>query len=189
MEQAGACEDFLTHRRLAVVGVSRDPRDFSRAVVAELTRRGYDVVPVNPIGGDGRDGIPFVRRLQDIVPPVKAALLMTPPAVTTEVVKDCAEAGIRHVWMHQGMGRGAASPAAISVLRDHDISVITRRVPPDVPAGSGLRAPRAPVVPRSPAIPARGWGRDRLRLPALTGRPGAANAPADTRRKTLRPRR
>lgn len=122
MRTAQAAETFLRHRRLAVVGVSRDPRDFSRTVVAELSRRGYDVVPVNPNGG-------FTRRLQDIVPPVEAALLMTPPAVTTEVVKDCADAGIRHVWMHRGIGPGAASPAAISFCESHGISVVSGACP------------------------------------------------------------
>ena len=122
MNTAQAPERFLAHRRLAVVGVSRDPRDFSRTVVAELSRRGYDVVPVNPRGG-------FIRRVQDIVPPVEAALLMTPPAVTTEVVKDCAQAGIRHVWMHQGIGRGAASPAAIAFCENHGISVVSGACP------------------------------------------------------------
>jgi predicted CoA-binding protein len=121
MDKTKACEAFLTHRRLAVVGVSRDPRDFSRTVVAELSRRGYDVVPVNPSG--------FIRRVQDIVPPVAAALLMTPPAVTTEVVKDCAEAGIRHVWMHQGVGRGAASAAAIAFCEAQGISVVSGACP------------------------------------------------------------
>ena len=117
MDITQAARSFLAHRRLALVGVSRDSRDFSRVVFAELARRGYDVVPVNPIGGEGRGGMPFVRRVQDIDPPLEAALLMTPPAVTTEVVKDCVEAGIHHVWMHQGVGRGAASPAALALCR------------------------------------------------------------------------
>jgi uncharacterized protein len=123
MSSTQAAERFLTHRRLAVVGVSRDPRDFSRTVVAELTRRGYDVVPVNPTGFKEETG--FVRRVPDIVPPVEAALLITPPAVTIEVVKDCAEAGVRHVWMHQGIGRGAASPDAIAFCEAHGISVVS----------------------------------------------------------------
>ena len=122
MSTAQAAARFLTHRRLAVVGVSRDPRDFSRTVVAELSRRGYDVVAVNPNGG-------FIQRVQDIVPPVQAALLMTPPAVTSEVVKDCAAAGIRHVWMHQGFGPGAASPAAIGFCEAHGISVVSGACP------------------------------------------------------------
>ena len=129
MDQAHRGEAFLAHRRLAVVGVSRDSRDFSRTVVRELTRRGYDVVAVNPIGGEAGGGMPFARRVQDIDPPVEAAILMTPPAVTTEVVKDCAQAGIRHVWMHQGVGRGAASPEAIAYCRQHDIEFVTGACP------------------------------------------------------------
>jgi len=157
--QARACAAFLAHPRPALVGVSRDSRDFSRVVLAELTRRGYDVVPVNPVGGQGRDGMPFVRRVQDIDPPLDAALLMTPPAVTLQVVKDCALANIRHVWMHQGLGRGAASPEAIAYCRDHGIAVVSGACPlmylPDM--GFVHRAHR--------------WCREVL------GRPRAANAP------------
>jgi len=40
--------DFLAQRRIALVGVSRDPRDLSRALFRELRGRGYDVVPVHP---------------------------------------------------------------------------------------------------------------------------------------------
>jgi predicted CoA-binding protein len=150
MDKTKACEAFLTHRRLAVVGVSRDPRDFSRTVVAELSRRGYDVVPVNPSGE-------FIRRVQDIVPPVKAALLMTPPAVTTEVVKDCAAAGIRHVWMHQGVGRGAASAAAIAFCENHGISVVSGACPL-------MYLPETGFVHR-----AHRWCRDVLRSPRAGG--------------------
>ena len=39
---------FLGARRIAVVGVSRNEKDFSRYVLRELARRGHDVVPVNP---------------------------------------------------------------------------------------------------------------------------------------------
>ena len=156
MNTAQAAERFLTHRRLAVVGVSRDARDFSRTVVAELSRRGYDVVPVNPSGG-------FVRHVQDIVPPVEAALLMTPPAVTTEVVKDCAQAGIRHVWMHQGIGRGAASAPALAFCENHGISVVSGACPL-------MYLPETSLVHR-----AHRWCRDVLRSPR---RGGSATASA-----------
>jgi len=115
--------DFLSRRRIAVVGVSRDRRSFSRAVFAEFRRRGYDVVPVNPAGGEV-DGVPLARRLQEMDPPAEAALLLTPPAVTTEVVKDCLAAGIDRVWMHRGAGAGAASPAAIAFCEANRIDVV-----------------------------------------------------------------
>src|SRR5947207_6643652 len=101
MARAASVQEFLSRRRIAVVGVSRDRRSFSRSVFAELRRRGYDAVPVNPLGGEV-DGVSFVRRVQDMDPPAEGALLLTPPAVTTEIVKDCAAAGIPRVWMHRG---------------------------------------------------------------------------------------
>jgi predicted CoA-binding protein len=41
-------EDFLAQKRIALVGLSRQPKDFSVMLFEELCRRGYDVVPVNP---------------------------------------------------------------------------------------------------------------------------------------------
>ena len=40
--------DFLNLRRIALIGVSRDPKDFSRVLFRELCERGYDMVLVNP---------------------------------------------------------------------------------------------------------------------------------------------
>jgi predicted CoA-binding protein len=41
-------EDFLAENRIAMVGVSREPKGFSRMLFEELSKRGYDMVPVNP---------------------------------------------------------------------------------------------------------------------------------------------
>ena len=51
-------DKFLSNHRIALVGVSRNPQDFSRAVFRELTARGYDVVPVNPLSLAEVSGIP-----------------------------------------------------------------------------------------------------------------------------------
>ncbi len=40
--------EFLAQKRIALVGVSRQEKDFSRMVLRELVRRGYDVVPSAP---------------------------------------------------------------------------------------------------------------------------------------------
>jgi predicted CoA-binding protein len=120
---------FLACRRIAVVGVSRDRRGFSRSLAEELARRGYDVVPVNPLGGDPVAGVRCVRRVQDITPPPEAALLLTAPEATEQVVRDCAASGVRRVWMHRGMGPGAASPAAIAYCRDAGMELVTDACP------------------------------------------------------------
>src|SRR5690349_3131078 len=110
MRDAG--REFLARGRFALVGASRDEKSFSRYVLRELLRRGYDVVPVNPsvTEMEGRRCFPQVR---DIGPPVDAALLMTPSSRTDDAVAACLAAGVRHVWMHRGGGPGAATPEAV----------------------------------------------------------------------------
>jgi predicted CoA-binding protein len=143
--------DFLGQRRIALVGVSRDPRDLSRSLFRELRRRGYDVVPVHPTL-DAVDAVPCARRLQDVQPPVDGALLMTPPSVTDQVVRDCAEAKVTRVWMHRGAGQGAVSAVAVSFCRDHGIAVVEGACP-------FMFLPRAGFVHRAHGLFARLLGR------------------------------
>lgn len=128
---------FLECKRIAVVGVSRDPRGFSRMVMQELLQRGYDVVPVNPAiaQAEGRTCHASVRAIS---PPPEVALLFTPPAETARVVEDCAQAGVRRVWMHRGAGKGAASPAALALARAQGLEVVTDLCPFMVLPGAGL---------------------------------------------------
>ncbi len=136
MASKQAIDSFLSCRRLAVVGVSRDPKDFSRAVLRAFVERGYDAVPVNPAGGEA-EGRPAVARVGDVQPPPEAALLLTPPAATAQVVRECAEAGVRRVWMHRGGGQGAVSASALAVCRERGIEVVDGECPFMFLAGPG----------------------------------------------------
>ena len=121
-------QDFLGQKRFAIVGVSRAPRDFSRAVFREFLQRGYDAVPVNPEARE-IDGQPCFAHLDEVQPPVDTVLLMTSPAVTDAVVRECAIAGVKRVWMHRGAGVGAVSPEAVEFCRSKGISVIPGECP------------------------------------------------------------
>jgi len=121
-------EDFLGQKRFAIVGVSRRPKAFSRAVLREFRERGYDAVPVNPEARE-MDGKPCFARLQEIQPPVGGALLMTPPALTDKVVRDCAEAGVKRVWMYRATGQGAVSADAVKFCEANGIAVIAGECP------------------------------------------------------------
>src|SRR5689334_24081572 len=91
-------DEFLGQRRFAIVGVSRDPRDFSRIVFREFLERGYEVIPTHPEATEieGRQCAPSIAAIQ---PPVEGVLFLTPPSVTTALVRDCAAAGVKRVWM------------------------------------------------------------------------------------------
>jgi hypothetical protein len=121
-------DDFLGQKRIAMVGVSREPRSFSITLFEELCRRGYDVVPVNPNTPEVLGRRCFAR-VQDIQPPVDGAMLMTSPAVTDTVVSDCAEAHILRVWMFRAAGKGAVSVRAVAFCRERGITVIPGQCP------------------------------------------------------------
>jgi predicted CoA-binding protein len=119
---------FLATQRFAMVGVSHTSSEFSRVLWREFLEREYDVVPVNPAAGE-IDGRRCYARVQDIDPPVKAALLLTAPAVTGKVVRDCAEAGVQLVWMYRAGGAGAVSAPAAAFCQEHGIVVIPGECP------------------------------------------------------------
>ena len=121
---------FLALKRLAVVGVSRDPKHFSYVVWQELRQRRYEAIPVNP-NATAIDGQRCYARVQDIEPPVQGVLVMTPSSATAQVVRDCVEAGIGHVWMHKGAGGGpgAVDPAAVALCEEHGIELVAGHCP------------------------------------------------------------
>jgi predicted CoA-binding protein len=114
---------FVHAHRLAVVGVSRDPKDFSRLVLRELLRRGHDAVPVNPALAEA-EGIRAAARVQDLEPPPDAALLLVPAARAEDAVRDCLVARVRRIWFHRGAGPGSASAAALALCRANRVEVV-----------------------------------------------------------------
>ncbi len=120
--------DFLGSKRIALVGVSRDGRHFSRLVFRELASRGYDVVPVNPAVRE-IEGRACFARVQDVTPAPEAVLVMTPAAYAEQVVRDCLAAGVRRVWLHRGTGRGSGTSAAIDACTAGGIVPVTDLCP------------------------------------------------------------
>jgi hypothetical protein len=128
MSSIQSIQDFLGQHRIAVAGVSQNPHDFSRMLFRAFVQRGYDVVPVNPAAQEieGRRCYPHIG---EISPPVDGVLLMTRPQVTEQVVRDCAAAGVKRVWMYRAVGAGAVSQPAVDFCQANGISVIPGECP------------------------------------------------------------
>lgn len=121
-------QEFLAQKRIAIVGISRNPKELSRMLFRDMEQRGYDMVPVNPFIEE-IEGTKCFARVQDITPPVDAALLMTSPEITEKVVQDCVDAGIRRVWMYRGGGQGAVSSEAVAFCTASGIQVVEGHCP------------------------------------------------------------
>jgi predicted CoA-binding protein len=120
--------DFLEQKRFLVVGVSRNPKDFTRALFRELRGRGYDAIPINPEASE-MDGVPCFAHAADVTPPAAGALLLTKPSVTGQIARECADAQVRMVWMYRATGAGAVSRDAVEFCRSRGIRVIEGECP------------------------------------------------------------
>jgi predicted CoA-binding protein len=119
-----AATDFLAHRRIAVTGVSRTPGGHGSNIVYQRLRdRGYEVFPVNPNAHEV-EGDPCFPDLRSIPEGVDAVVIGTRPELAEATMRECAELGIHHVWMHRGPGAGSVSRAATDFGRRHGIEVI-----------------------------------------------------------------
>ena len=119
-----AASEFLAHKRIAVTGVSRKPKEHgSNTVFKRLRDRGYQVFAVNP-NADKVEGARSYHDLKSIPGGVDAVVIATAADKAEGTMRECVELGITHVWMHRSYGQGSVSAAAAAYGREHGITVI-----------------------------------------------------------------
>jgi predicted CoA-binding protein len=119
-----AASAFLANKRVAVTGVSRTPKTHgSNTVYKRLRDRGYEVFAVNP-NAQRVEGDPCYKDLTSIPGGVDAVVIATRPEIAEDTMRECAELGIKHVWMHWGAGGTSVSSAATDYGRKQGITVI-----------------------------------------------------------------
>ena len=119
-----AASEFLAHKRIAVTGVSRKPKDHgSNTVFKRLRDRGYEVFAVNP-NADEVEGTRSYHDLRSIAGGVDGVIIGTAPEHADSTMRECVELGISRVWMHRSYGQGSVSPTAAAYGRAHGVTVI-----------------------------------------------------------------
>ncbi len=123
-----AIDNFLRLRRIAVVGVSRNEKDFSRMLWAEFRKRGYDLVPVNR-NAEMIDGLPAYPDLASIEPAPEGVLLMVPAAESLEAVRQAVRIGVQGIWFYRAIGQGAVSAEAVDLAQKLGCDVVAGECP------------------------------------------------------------
>ena len=96
-------QDFLAQKKIAVVGVS-DKRDTGcNLAYNKFKENGYKVYPVNPRIASFQ-GDTCYADLASIPQKPDAVFILANPKVTEQIVSQCVDLGIKHVWMHCMMG-------------------------------------------------------------------------------------
>lgn len=129
-------QDFLAQKRIAVVGVS-DKRDTGCNLgYRKFKAQGYTVSVVNP-RITTFEGDPCYPDLKSIPEKPDAVFILANPKVTEQIVQQCVELGIKHVWMHCMMGTKpglvagmtSVSQEAVRLCQENGISVIPGACP------------------------------------------------------------
>lgn len=121
---ADAAARFLSHRRIAVTGVSRDPSNHGGNIVyTRLRERGYDVAAVNP-NAETVEGDACYPNLRSVPGGVDAVVIATSAQHADATMREAVDMGITDVWMHRSFGPGSVSDSATAYGREHGVTVI-----------------------------------------------------------------
>ncbi len=123
-------KEFLSKKKIAVVGVSDHRETGCNANYRKFKQAGYRVFAVNP-HITRFDGDPCYPDLRSIPERPDAVFILASPKITGEIVKQCGDLGIKHVWMHCMMGTKAGlasgmtsvSQEAVRYCQEKGISV------------------------------------------------------------------
>lgn len=121
-------EEFLSQKRIAVTGVSREKIAVGNTILQKLKNAGYQVYAVNPHADKIAD-VRCYHRIQDISDEIDGVVITNHPKITEQIVQDCAEKGVPRVWMHRSFGRGSYSASAEAFCKKHNIRVIPAGCP------------------------------------------------------------
>ena len=129
-------QNFLAQKKIAVVGVSDKRETGCNLAYTKFKENGYQVFAVNPristFNGDA-----CYPDLKSLPEKPDAVFLLTNPKVTDQVIQQCVEIGVKHVWMHCMMGTKpglaasmtSVSQSAVEVCKANGIEVIPGSCP------------------------------------------------------------
>ena len=120
--------EFLSGKRYAVTGVSRQPKQFANAIYRRLLDSGFEVLPVNPNAAE-LEGVRCYPDLASIPGAVDGVVIATHSRTAPGLVRQCVDKGIRRVWFHRSFGAGSVSREAVKACNEHGIACLVGGCP------------------------------------------------------------
>ena len=93
--------EFISGKKIAVAGVSRDKKKFGYIVYKELFSRDDSVFPINPLVNEV-DGLPVYKNLQDCPSKPDVVVIVVKPDETIKILNEGNQVGIKNYWLQPG---------------------------------------------------------------------------------------
>ena len=110
----------LKNSKIALVGVSTNPKKYGHKIFKDLLAVNYSVVGINPKSEDvlGQKIIPSLADL-DFKPDL--VIIVVPSHIALAILQEAAELKIENVWMQPG----SESDEAIKFAKENEINLVT----------------------------------------------------------------
>jgi len=116
-------QEFLESKKIAIVGASDNTGNWGKSLMDELSKKGYEVVPVNP-KYEQVGNMKCYASVKDLPAGIESVIMAVPPHVTEQVAEELTGTGIKRVWMHRSIGQGAYSEKAKETCLNQQIGVV-----------------------------------------------------------------
>ena len=113
-------QNFLSAKKVAVAGVTRNPKEFGYQVFEKLKSAGKEVFIVHPVA-DQIAGQPCYKTISVLPAEISHLLVLTNKKATTSVVTEALAKGISSIWIQQM----SDTPEAIDLATNKGINLVT----------------------------------------------------------------
>jgi uncharacterized protein len=112
-------DSFLSAKKLAIAGVSRNPKKFGHQVFTELRQKGYKVIPINPTTKEIA-GEPCLKSVDELPADIESLLIITPKGQTDIILRQAIQKGIKNIWVQQM----SETPETLKIAEEHSKEII-----------------------------------------------------------------
>ncbi|NCQ16847.1 MAG: CoA-binding protein [Ignavibacteria bacterium] len=117
-----AIQDFIKHKKIALIGLSHKKNKFGNYAYKELTARGYSLYPIHPTEKE-IDGIRCYPNFPSINEKIDGVFVSVSGGKIIPILREIASAGIRNVWLQQG----CESPESIEEAKGLGINLVSKK--------------------------------------------------------------
>jgi predicted CoA-binding protein len=115
-------QKFLEPRKMAMAGVSRNPKKFGGAIFKELKEKGFDLYPINP-NAEEIQGIKCYKSVDELPAGVEHLFIVTSKGETETIARAAVKKGMKMVWIQQH----SDTPEAVKIIEEAGIPLIHKK--------------------------------------------------------------
>jgi uncharacterized protein len=113
-------QKFLSHKEVAVAGISRNEKKFGYKILELLRSKNYQVYPIHPEASE-ISGIRCYKSSTEVPASVRHLFVVTPAIATDKVVTEALARGFDMIWIQQK----SETYSSIQMIKDKGIELIT----------------------------------------------------------------